>query len=74
MPRSHMTDAEYGRNARIFDWHAGLKWRDKKDGTHEGRNFLIEELKRLPKNYKKVRNNLIKYLQERYNIVDEGNW
>ncbi len=72
--RPRLSDAEYGRNSRIFDWHAGLRWRDKKDGTYEGRDFLIEELKRLPKNYKNVRRNLINYLQEHYGVVDEGNW
>ncbi len=74
MPKSRMNDAEYGRNSRIFDWHAGLRWRDKKNDTTEGRDFLISELKRLPKKYKNVRTNVIKYLQERYNVVDEGNW
>ncbi len=69
-----LSDAEYGRNSRIFDWHAGLRWRDKKNGTTEGRDFLISELERLPKTYKHVRTNLVKYLQVHYNVVAEGNW
>lgn len=73
MSKSTMTDAEYGRNARIFDWHAGLRWRDKKNGTTEGRDFLIAELKRLPKSYKKVKKYLVSYLRDKYNVVDEGN-
>ena len=68
MPKSTMNDAEYGRWSRIMDWHAGLRWRDKQTDTHEGRDFLIKELKRLPKSYKKVKKHLVAYLQNKYNV------
>ncbi len=72
MSKSTMTDAEYGRWSRIMDWHAGLRARDRHNKANEGRDFLIEELKRLPKNYKKVKKHLVDYLRDRYNTVNEG--
>ncbi len=72
MPRSKMTDAEYGRWSRIMDWHAGLRARDRQTNGNEGRDFLIEELKRLPTRYKKVKIHLVNYLRDKYNVVTEG--
>ncbi len=67
--RINLSDAEYGRRARIMDWHAGLKWRDNQHDTFEGRDFLITELKRLPTVYKNTREYLINYLEKHYNKV-----